>query len=313
VTLQIIFALFPICLAGAAIFWTLRAQPRSRSDWAIEIAVGGSIFAFAFHAGSWAFTSYYLRYVLGGVFVLVVLYTYRRAKFESTVNQGRTTRRLAFPAAILVLFTGLNALTVASHLRPGESLNLSFPLASGTYYVLQGGSSVLTNPFHALSGSKLALDIVGLNAFGNRAKGVAPSALADYEIFGDTVYSPCEGTVLAVQDYLADNPPGTPDTEHPANYVTVKCGEVEIFIAHLMRDSAAVAAGTAVAVKQPLGRVGNSGNSLEPHMHIGASKNGVEIGLVFDGRWLSVNSVVVGAQRDAQPITAADRPQAGGR
>jgi len=313
VTLQIVFALYPVCLAGVALYWALTAQPRSRFRWAVEIAVSGSIVAFAFLAGPWAFTSYYLRYAVLGVFALVVLYTYRRAKLASAMQQDQTPRRLVFSATILGLFMVLNALAVASHVRPRESLNLSFPLASGTYYVLQGGNSVVTNPFHSLSGTKLALDIVGLNAFGNRANGMAPRTLADYEIFGDIVYSPCEGIVLAVQDTLADNPPGAPDTGHPANHVTVKCGEVEIFMAHLMQGSATVATGKTVTLRQPVGRVGNSGNTLEPHLHIGAKKNGAEMGLVFDGRWLSMNSVVIGTQRDAQPVTAVDRPQAGRR
>lgn len=312
-TLQIVFALYPVCFAGVALYWALTAQPRSRFRWAVEIAASGTIVAFAFLAGPWAFTSYYLRYAALGVFALVVLYTYRRARLASTPQQDQTPRRLALSATTLGLFMILNALAVASHVRPSESLDLSFPLASGTYYVLQGGNSVVTNPFHSLSGTKLALDIVALNTFGNRANGVAPRTLNDYEIFGDIVYSPCEGTVLAVHDALADNPPGAPDTEHPANYVTVKCGEVEIFMGHLMQGSATVTAGKTVTLKQPLGRVGNSGNTLEPHLHIGAKKNGAEIGLVFDGRWLSMNSVVIGTQRDAQPVTAADRPPAGGR
>jgi hypothetical protein len=271
----------------------LTVRPRSRSRCAFEIAVTGSILVFAILAGPWVFTSYYLRYALPGAFALVVLYSYRRARSGSDGNQGQATRRLVFPAMILVLFTVLNALTVASRLRPRESFNLSFPLASGTYYVMQGGNSVLTNPFHALSGSRLALDIVKLNAFGNRAKGVAPRALAEYEIFGEMVYSPCKGIVVAVQDDLADNSPGTQDTAHPANHVTVKCDDVEIHLAHLMQGSALVATGMSVEAKQPLGRVGNSGYSLEPHLHIGAKKGGVEVGLVFDGRWLSVNSVVI--------------------
>jgi hypothetical protein len=277
------------------------------------MAVSGSIVAFAFLAGPWAFTSYYLRYVVLCVFALVVPYSYRRTKLARTMQQDQTPRRLIVSATILGLFTVLDALAVASHVEPRESLDLSFPLASGTYYVLQGGNSVVTNPFHSLSGTKLALDIVGLNAFGNRANGIAPRTLADYDIFGDVVYSPCAGIVLAVQDTLADNPPGAPDTEHPANHVTVKCEEVEIFMAHLMQGSARVAAGKTVTLQQPLGRVGNSGNTLEPHLHIGAKKNGAEMGLMFDGRWLPMNSVVIGTRRDAQPVTAADRPQAGGR
>jgi hypothetical protein len=33
----------------------------------------------------------------------------------------------------------------------------------------------------------------------------------------------------------------------------------------------------------------NAGHTLEPHLHVGAKRNGAEIGLVFDGRWLSMN------------------------
>ena len=186
----------------------------------------------------------------------------------------------------------LNILAAASQVASSEPLNLSFPLAAGTYYVVQGGNSFVTNPFHSLSGEPLALDIVRLNAFGNRASGIAPRALADYEIFGDIVRSPCEGTVLAVQDTVADNPPGVSAVE-PANHVTLRCGNAEVYIAHLMQNSVAVATGKAVKRGEPLGRVGNSGYTLEPHLHVGAKRGGNALGLLFDGRWLSMNSVVV--------------------
>ena len=310
-TLQIVFALYPVCLAGIALYWALTARRQEGFRWAVEIAASGSIVAFAFLAGSWAFTSYYLRYAVLGVFGLVVVYTYRRAKLAGALQPGQTPKRLAFSVTILGLFIVLDVLVVASHIRPRETLELSFPLKSGTYYVLQGGNSAVTNPFHSFSGTGLALDIARVNPFGNRASGVAPRALADYEIFGDIVYSPCAGTVLAVQDTLADNLPGMPDADHPANHVIVKCGDVEVLMAHLMQGSAMVVPESTVTMRQPLGRVGNSGNTLEPHLHIGAKKNGKETGLTFDGRWLSINSVVE-TQRDAQPVTV-DRLPAGGR
>src|SRR5262245_35727736 len=311
--LQIAFAFYPVCLAGIALYWAITARPCSGLGWTVEVGAGGSIIVFAFLAGSWAFTSYYLRYLLPGIFALLVLYMYRRVKLAGAARRVGTRGRLLFSAMILSLFVVLNIMAVASHVRPAGSIDLSFPLASGAYYVMQGGNNVITNPFHSFSGTAFALDIAKLNTFGNRANGLAPRSLADYEIFGDTVYSPCAGTVLAVRDTVADRPPGMPDTEHPANQVTLRCGDVEIFIAHLMQGSAIVAPGETVIPRQPLGRVGNSGNTLEPHLHIGARKNGAEIGLMFDGRWLSMNSVVIGRQRDAQTLTAADRRQAGGR
>jgi hypothetical protein len=275
-----------------ALYWVLVAQPRSRCRGIVEIAAGGSIMVFAFLTGPWALTSYYLRYAVFGVLALVILFKYRPATLVRPIDPDRSPRERARSAVVLGLFLVLDVLALASCVRPRESLDLSFPLASGTYYVLQGGNSAVTNPFHSLSGTPLALDIVGLNAFGNRANGLAPRALSDYEIFGDVVYSPCEGIVVAVQDTLVDSPPGKPDREHPANHVTVRCGDVEVFMAHLMQGSAKVGAGAMVRPGEPVGRVGNSGHTLEPHLHIGAKRNGAEIGLVFDGRWLSMNSVV---------------------
>lgn len=79
-------------------------------------------------------------------------------------------------------------------------------------------------------------------------------------------------------------------------------------MAHLRRSSVVVTTGDDVVwLGQPLAKVGNSGNTLEPHLHIGARKRGEEIELVFEGQRLSVNSVFIGAERDAQPVAPADR------
>lgn len=73
----------------------------------------------------------------------------------------------------------------------------------------------------------------------------------------------------------------------------------EVLIAHLKQGSLRVASGMPVQIGEPLGRVGNSGNTLEPHLHIHLEKrmNGVvgrAVPMVFDGEFLSVNDVVEG-------------------
>ena len=53
------------------------------------------------------------------------------------------------------------------------------------------------------------------------------------------------------------------------NYVVVEVAPREfLFIAHLQAGSVAVAPGDRVAAGQVIGRVGNSGNSSEPHVHL---------------------------------------------
>jgi murein DD-endopeptidase MepM/ murein hydrolase activator NlpD len=52
-----------------------------------------------------------------------------------------------------------------------------------------------------------------------------------------------------------------------------------------------------VAAQQPIARVRNSGNSLEPHLHIEARRNGAKLGLEFQGRTFSVNSLLTGGNK----------------
>jgi len=292
-SLPIAFAVYPLLLSGTALIWLFSLGHQSWLYRVVLVLACGSIMVFAFLAGTWAFTSYYLRYVLLGLFAVVTAFLYFRTKHGSPHSRARDSKTTALPISVFLLFAVLNALAIASHYPSAKTLDVDFPLSSGTYYVLQGGASAVTNPFHAMSGSLMAIDVVKLNSLGNRADGIAPRALSSYEIFGETLYSPCQGSIFKVRNGLADNPPGHPDTEHPeGNYVVLKCADAAIFMAHLKRGSIKVAPGEVVTAGQPLAEIGNSGNTLEPHLHIGATKDGIEIGLQFNGRSLSINSVI---------------------
>lgn len=291
--LPIVFAVYPILLSGIAFIWLLGKRPRSNPNWVVRVSACASIITFAFMTGPWAFTSYYLRYVLLGLFLIAAVFSYFRARRASRHSPVRDNRITVPSSLVLLLFVVLDTLAIGAYFPSGARLDLYFPLSGGTYYVLQGGASVVTNPFHALAGSKLALDIVKLNSFGNRAGGIAPRALSGYEIFGAKLYSPCQGTVIKLRDNLPDNPPGNPDVKHPeGNYIALECAEAKILMAHLKHGSIKVIAGQAVSVGQLLAEVGDSGNTLEPHLHIEARKDGVEMGLRFNGHFLSINSVI---------------------
>ena len=60
----------------------------------------------------------------------------------------------------------------------------------------------------------------------------------------------------------------------PGHHVILRCGEVWVLLGHMRQGSVAVRARDSVAVGQPLGRVGNTGNTDEPHLHIHAQRPG---------------------------------------
>jgi murein DD-endopeptidase MepM/ murein hydrolase activator NlpD len=104
---------------------------------------------------------------------------------------------------------------------------------------------------------------------------------------------------------MTDHIPPARDTEKPAgNYVLIECGDIEVLLAHMQQGSVTVAVNDQVSTGEPLGKVGNSGNTTEPHLHIHAERDG-EPGVILDGqavpitiagRYLVRNSVFRGAE-----------------
>ena len=127
---------------------------------------------------------------------------------------------------------------------------------------------------HVVSTSqRYALDLLKLNAIGVRARGLYPSDPKRYAIFGADVVSPCDGVVAAAEDGFMDLSPPERDLEHRAgNYIAIESGGATVYLAHLMRGSVAVKSGERISKGQILGRVGNSGNTTEPHLHIHAEE-----------------------------------------
>ena len=88
------------------------------------------------------------------------------------------------------------------------------------------------------------------------------------------------------------------------NHVVVEVapGGPFVLVAHLRRGSVVVAPGDAVVVGDALGRVGNSGNSTEPHVHLQVTDStdweraqGLPLAFAVGGRtWVPRGGVVVG-------------------
>src|SRR5574337_1420313 len=102
--------------------------------------------------------------------------------------------------------------------------------------------------------------------------------------WGMPVYAVLPGTVVAASDGVADRlrlsmprdllrlmlfgpKIAPPFANLGGNYITLDCGGVYPLYAHLRCGSVLVRPGQKVAAGEPLGSVGNSGSSLQPHLH----------------------------------------------
>lgn len=185
---------------------------------------------------------------------------------------------------LIVFFAGLSWAGLKGYTAPSETIALSSPMGEGRFVVRQGGGSPFINIHAKVKPQNYALDILGLNSWG--ASSGLPgkeNSLARYAIFGAEIIAPCDGQVITASDGLDDLDPGKTDKENLAgNHVVLACLGAEIVLAHMQKDSVQVARGDRVRTGELLGRVGNSGNTSEPHLHMHAERGG-ETGRILDG------------------------------
>ena len=96
-------------------------------------------------------------------------------------------------------------------------------------------------------------------------------SLRDFYSYGLPVLAPAEGIVYATSDGDPDMPIGALGGGKDArgNQVILNVAPAQfLFLCHLQPGSIAVKKGDHAVAGQTLGRVGNSGNTTEPHVHV---------------------------------------------
>lgn len=239
---------------------TRRPVPGAAFTAALSVAMGFFIYLY----GTWVFLSIYSKYAFGGAYVLLALLFLltRKTNRKSGSVVVKTFFTLLLALGCVLYFTGTTG-------RAG-TVELDFPLKKGRYFVLQGGKGLPTNLFHfSLRGAVYAMDIVKLDNMGRRAGKIFSSRLEDYAIYGDTIYAPCDGVVTRAYGDNPDNiPPNMQRGPKNTNLVLIETPDYYVFMAHLQQGGVFVKEGDVVKTGHPLGRVGNSGFSTEPHLHI---------------------------------------------
>jgi hypothetical protein len=153
---------------------------------------------------------------------------------------------------------------VALSAAPPQVTALALPF-TGAWGVVQGMDSDGTHTGYAA----YALDLVPAESATTPAAFRKRTRLADHPCYGRPVLAPAAGRVVWARDGGRELPPFRDTHKHDAgNFVILEHapGEFTEF-RHLQRGSVAVKRDDVVTAGQLIGRCGNSGNAVTPHLH----------------------------------------------
>jgi hypothetical protein len=293
-----------LCLALAAF------SVQSLIELAVVALAAGAWLALVVLVNWWEFTSIHLRWAWVALFSAVVAWRAPGALLlPVTAPPGF---RAAIACALLAAATWAVVNALAARRPHVEPIDLVFPLSEGAYLVTDGGDgarSFLINYHygfgqHRASGvnasMRYAIDVVAIGASGGESQGFLPERNAAYLIWQRPLKAPCDGRIVHVVNDIADN--AAFGRERPygvGNHVVLRRGEdVYVVLGHLLQGSVAVAAGQDVRMGETLGRVGNSGWTERPHLHMQSMRSGNgdwwhgdPLPISFSGRFLVRNQV----------------------
>jgi murein DD-endopeptidase MepM/ murein hydrolase activator NlpD len=169
--------------------------------------------------------------------------------------------------------------------RTSVPVVLGAPLRGGLWLAHNGPGahraahwgSVLVQGSRATIPQRYAIDFVGLDETGRGVRGnVQGSSNTDWIGFGAEVLAVADGIVREARDGAEDWPPlfepprpaGLTLRDVGGNYVVLELpGRRFVHYVHLQQGSVLVRPGQRVRRGNPLGRLGNSGNTNGPHLH----------------------------------------------
>jgi hypothetical protein len=262
----------------------------------------------------WEFTSIHLRWFWSGCGLATGAW-----RAVHAANLPRTSWARSDAVTVLAIVAGLWILANALRARSAsaEAIDLTPPFPPGHYLVTDGGDgarSFLVNYHYGFgrhrsagvnASMRFATDLVEIGAAGCESRGFIPADNAAYRIWGRPLLAPCGGRVAHVVDDIADNDAfGANRPYGVGNHVVLAAeGGVYVVLGHMQHGSVRVTGGQVVRPGEEIGRVGNSGWTERPHLHVQAMRcrsgdwwHGDPLPIRFGGRFLARNQVLrVGA------------------
>jgi hypothetical protein len=286
-TLKAILLVTHIIIPIGIIHWTWARKNLSMLGWGIQLLTFSSYFGFIFLMGVWSLVSFYLRYAFLALFIIAGIASYWEARdLPFWVEKGiggwiGNGTGLVISAILIYLIVG----AIRSYRYDEKAVNLAFPFKKGVYAIFEGGNGKASSLMNYHYGGathkgagvnrsmKYAVDVTKLSIWGNDAHGFLPRKNEKYAVFNEVVYSPCDGQVFDIVDQWPNEIPGGNKAPYNVgNHIVIQSGDFLVLMGHLQKGSFQVRLGERIKAGQPIARAGNSGWTIQPHVHLQAMK-----------------------------------------
>lgn len=214
--------------------------------------------------------------------IVIIIRVMKKKRISWSIVFMATTIVIALPASILIGKPLFLYPTEDNQIEKIEKIEIVTVVENATYYGY-GENEHIT---HAIWPSECyAYDLLV------EPYEVGSANNEDYGIWGASVYAPVSGRIIGVENREEDIPPNASEfASNAGNYVYIEDNHHKVYfiLSHFMQDSIVVSEGDYVEAGQYLGKVGNSGTTSEPHLHLQCQRdNPLEI---------SIPTVAVGVQ-----------------
>lgn len=175
------------------------------------------------------------------------------------------------PSVVMLAGALMLAVDLGRVYLPGPPAALVIqPPFTGDWVVMQGGPSPMVSHHLAAYNQVYALDLLRLDEGRLFDEGATGNPMS--QSWEAPLYAPVAGTVRVARGDLADS-----EGMQLVNDLALAAGNCVVIqsddgpfvvLAHLRAGSVLVAEGQRVAAGEPIGKVGNSGNTTLPHLHM---------------------------------------------
>lgn len=257
-----------------------------KNDIFLLISVAQSFLLILFITGYWEFFGIKFKWIyFASVEILLLI-----SLSFSFYNGNTEIPTLLGSSVLLILQVYLIFLLIkicrVIFIKDNEKLEIAFPFGHGLYLITDGGNSKISRMmnyhFHSSVHKKrntnksmlYATDIIKLS---EEKTSFFPVAIQDYAIFNENIFSPIEGLIIKVVNDIVDNKPFSGNYPYnTGNTIVIKKDYYYFLLGHMKNGSIVVKEGDSVNRGDLLGKVGNSGMSERPHLHMQLMKSETE-------------------------------------